>query len=472
MGERRPILFAQQSYRLDSLKLAAQRCVNGYASQHPRGSKSPIAIHGTPGIAEWAECGTTGPVRGMHTMAGTPFVVSGEQLFTIDRYGTETQVGAGITGTGPVSMADNGTEVGIVYGGFGWTYDATNGLRQITSPNFYSAKTIAFFKNLFAFDREGTNEFFHSDTLDGQGYGATNSGAAETSSDRVMAVVEHKGHLMVFGEATIEPWFFSGAIAFPFQQYDGAAVQRGLGAALAVAKEDEALFFLGNDRMHYRLNGLQPVVQSTIAIAEAWQKHESILDAHSFAYTFGGRKFVVVHFPTAHQTWVLDISTGLWHERQSLDHGGTPIRWRGNCTTRAHGKVLIGDFLSPKVGYMDNSIFTEFGDTVGMKLTAPILHGEMGRVFLNSLELDIDAGVGLASGQGSDPQVVLSLSDNGGNSFYPLEQWQGMGQIGDHRARLRWDALGSFFDGVLQFEITDPVRRTIIAAYADTDLGT
>jgi hypothetical protein len=369
-------------------------------------------------------------------------------------------------------MADNGTEVGIVYGGFGWTYDVTNGLRQITDPDFHPASSIAIFKSLFCFDRKDTNEVFHSGVLDGQAYTATNSGAAETSSDLVLSVVEHKGHLLVLGQRTIEPWFFSGAVAFPLQVYDGATIQRGIAAPLAFAKEDESLFWLGNDRIHYRLNGLQPVVQSTLAIAEAWQKHSNVMDAHSFAYTYGGRKFVVMQFPTAQQTWVLDVSTGLYHERQSVDHGGTPIRWRVNCVGEAYGKVLAGDLLTSKVGYFDSSIFTEFGNTVRMELTAPVLHAEMGRVFLNSFELDIDAGVGIASGQGSDPQVVLSLSDDGGNTFFPLEQWQAMGVSGDNRARLRWDGLGSFFDGVIKIEISDPVRRTIIAAYADMDMGT
>ncbi|MDO8632108.1 MAG: hypothetical protein Q7R41_16615, partial [Phycisphaerales bacterium] len=404
--------------------------------------------------------------------AGVPYVVSANALYTIDQYGVETQVGAGIIGTGPVQMADNGTEVGTVADRFGWTYDATNGLRQITSPYFYGANSIAFFKSLFCFDRLDTNEFFHSGVLDGQSYTATNSGAAETSSDRVVAVTEHKGHLMVWGEETIEPWFFSGAVAFPFQQYDGAAIQRGLAAAGAVAKEDEALFFLGNDRMAWRLNGLQLSVQSTHAIASAWQKHSSVTDAHAFSYSFNGHKFVVFQFPTQHETWILDVATGLWHERDSLDAGGSMIRWRGNCSATAHGKVLIGDFLTGKVGYLDSSTFTDFGDTITMKLVAPVVHGDGNRVFMNYFELDIETGVGLATGQGSDPQITMSISEDAGHTYYPMEQPMSMGLVGQHRERLRWTQCGSFYDGVIKIEVTDPVRRTIVSARADVELGT
>ena len=471
MGKPVPIKFATHSYKLDSMQVSAQRCVNAYAERQPPDARSQITVRGTPGITDWAECGA-GPVRQMHTMAGVPYVVSGNLLYTIDRYGTETEIGAGIVGTDPVQMADNGTEVGIVSGDFGWTYDSTNGLRLITSPYFYGANTIAFFKSLFCFDRPNTNEFFHSASLDGQTYTALNSGTAETSSDLVMAVTEYKGNLIVWGEKTTEPWFFSGAVAFPFQQYDGAAIQRGLGASLAVAKEDEALFFLGDDRVAYRLVGLQPQVQSTHAIAEAWQKHESVTDAHTFSYTFNGHKFIVFQFPTANETWVLDVATGLWHERDSIDPGGTLVRWRGNCSTPAYGKVLIGDRFTGKVGYLDGSTYDEFGDTVYMKLVAPVIHGDGNRVFMNYFELEVETGVGLATGQGSDPQIMLAISEDAGHTYYPIEHMQSMGTTGKYRELLRWTQCGSFYNGVVKIEISDPVRRTIVAARADVDLGT
>lgn len=471
MGKLVPIKFATQSYKLDSLQVSAQRCVNAYAERQPPDAKSQIVVNGTPGIAEWATCGT-GPVRGMHTMGGVPYVISGERLYSIDRYGTSTEIGAGIIGTAPAAMADNGTEIGIVTGGMGWTYDTTNGLRLITSTNFYGANSIAFFKSLFCFDRRGTNQFYHSDVLDGQTYGALNYGTAETSSDLVIAVTEYKGNLIVWGEETAEPWFFSGAVVFPFQQYDGATVQRGLAAALAVAKEDEALFFIGNDKIAYRLSGLQPVVQSTHAISSAWQKYADISDAIAFSYTFNGHKFVVFQFPSANATWVLDIATGLWHERDSIDQGGSTIRWRGSCSVQAYGKTLVGDFLTGKVGYLDSSVFTEFGDMVTMKLIAPVIHGDGNRVFMNYFEFDIETGVGLATGQGSDPQIMLSISEDAGHTYYPLEQMQSMGQVGQYRERLRWSQCGSFYDGVIKVEITDPVRRTVVSARADVSLGT
>ncbi len=466
-----PIKFATQSYKMDSLQVSAQRCVNAYAERQPADAKSQIVVHGCPGIANWATCGL-GPVRGMHTMAGVPYIVSGNELYTIDQYGTSTQVGSGIVGSGPVQMADNGTEIAIVFGGFGWTYDATNGMRFITSPFFYGANSIAFFKSLFCFDRRGTNQFYHSDVLDGQTYNALNYGTAETSSDLVVAVTEYKGNLIIWGEETTEPWFFSGNVVFPFQQYDGAAIQRGLAASLAVAKDDESLFFVGNDIVAYRLSGLQPIVQSTHAISTAWQKYTIISDVVAFPYTFNGHKFVVFQFPSANATWVLDISSGLWHERDSIDQGGSTIRWRVNYSVPAYGKTLVGDFLTGKVGYLDSSVFTEFGDIVTMKLVAPVIHGDGNRVFMNYFELDIETGVGLSTGQGSDPQIMLSISEDAGHTYYPLEQMQSMGRIGQHRERLRWTQCGSFYDGVIKVEITDPVRRTIVSARADVSLGT
>ena len=91
---------------------------------------------------------------------------------------------------------------------------------------------------------------------------------------------------------------------------------------------------------------------------------------------------------------------------------------------------------------------------------------------MSRFELDIESGVGLTSGQGSDPQVMLDWSDDGGFKFGPLQPWRSAGKIGRYKARLRWRRMGRFRERVLRVQISDPVKRAIIAAHAELKPGT
>jgi len=73
--------------------------------------------------------------------------------------------------------------------------------------------------------------------------------------------------------------------------------------------------------------------------------------------------------------------------------------------------------------------------------------------------------------QGSDPQIRLSVSDDGGRTFSLLTKWRSMGKIGEYRKRLRWLKMGMFRQREIRLEITDPVRRNIVGIYQDVSKG-
>lgn len=73
--------------------------------------------------------------------------------------------------------------------------------------------------------------------------------------------------------------------------------------------------------------------------------------------------------------------------------------------------------------------------------------------------------------QGSDPQVRLSVSDDGGRTFSLLQKWRSLGKIGEYRKRLRWLKMGMFRNRQIRLEITDPVRRNIVGIYMDVSQG-
>lgn len=465
------IPFATTSYKSPSLPISAQRVVNMYAERQPPDAKTDIAVFGHPGIIEFATCGI-GPIRGAHKMGGIPYFVSGERLYSVSSTGAATDIGGAISGNGPVSMEDNGTQLVIVNGTNGYLYSVALGFVLITDADFNPAETVQFFDQRFYYDWKGTNKFFGSDLLDGLSYNALVFASAETRPDEVKAVVLNKQILLVFGAESIEPWQDIGAANMPLERVPGVVIERGLAAPRATAKEDNAVFFLGEERRFYRLDGLTPVGVSTPAIDAEWQGYSIVSDAYCFSYPWNGHKFVVVHFVAANKTWVFDIASGLWHERESWDINGRSLgRWCGNCHVSCYDKELIGDGYSGKIGYLSASTYTEFGITTQALVTSPPIHADRKRLFISRLELDIEAGVGIATGQGSDPQWMLRSSKDGGRTYTNLQKWRSAGKIGQYRTRLRWLKLGQARERVFELTSSDPVKRTIIAANGDGYIG-
>ena len=88
------------------------------------------------------------------------------------------------------------------------------------------------------------------------------------------------------------------------------------------------------------------------------------------------------------------------------------------------------------------------------------------RTAQHSLQLDAETGVGLNTGQGSVPEVMLRWSDDGGHTF-SNEHWREMGNIGQFGYRTIWRRLGmtqKIRDRVYEVSGTDPVKIAIMGA--------
>ncbi|MBB2205617.1 hypothetical protein [Gluconacetobacter takamatsuzukensis] len=407
------VAFAAQSYQAHSVALDAQRCVNFYAEYAPKDAKAPVPVWGCPGMVAFAQCGA-GPVWGMCLMGGALYVVSGQALYRVDADGSSVVLGATWV-TGPVSMDTNGTDLVWVDGESGWSYSVAGGVQRIVDENFYPADLVVYFDTYFVFNRSGTQEFFLSPQEGVTPFDGTMFASKEATADPLLAIVNSHEQLYLFGAARTEIWYDAGSAApsFPFQRFDGAFIQRGIAGTHAHCLEDNTVFFLGDDGMFYRLSGYQPQRISTHAIEGAWQAYPTRADARCFSYTLEGHKFVTLLFPSAAATWVYDVATGLWHERESWagsDAGSSIGRWRANCAIMAHGRVLVGDCLSGTVGALNPLVYTELGATMRGLLAAPPVQGLRGRVFMRRFELDVETGVGLP---GSAPARSVTYQPQG-----------------------------------------------------------
>jgi len=323
------------------------------------------------------------------------------------------------------------------------------------------------------FNRNGTNQFFLSALLDGLTYNGLDFASAEADTGLLVGVGKNLQLLYLFGATHIEMWYDAGSQTFPFARYAGAVIPRGCAAAGTIIAQDQALFFLGDDRIFYRLQGNEPIRMSTHGVEKAIESYgSSISDAFCFTYTIQGHKMIHLTFPSVPHSWVFDISTRKWHERESWDaNNNTLKRWRGNCAAECYNKVLIGDFQTGTIWKLDWNAYDEGGNTMQMLAHSSPIHAEKTRLFMNTLELDMQSGIGLANGQGSAPVVMMRGSRDGGETWSAQQPPRSIGKIGEYKTRQRWKNLGQGYQWVFEITISDPVQRALIATYVDAQQG-
>lgn len=468
--------FVGGSYTARSKTLDSQRCVNLYVEQSEAGpgpSKAAIALIGTPGLVLWSAIGT-GPIRGMIRFTSSlALVVSGGTIYSVTTAGVATALGA-ISGTGPVSMASNGTLVMVVTGPQGFFVNPTAGtVAPITDGDFTGADAVYFLDGYFVFNKPGTGQFQIT-----QLYGADIDGldfaTAEGSPDNLVSLIVDHRELWLLGENSTEVWFNSGNVDFPFERNQGAFIEVGCAAKFSPAKLDNTVVWLtADDRgqgMVVRASGYQPQRISTHALEFALSTYSRIDDAVAYTYQQDGHAFYVLSFPTANKTWVYDAATGLWHERAWRNPADASLNRHRTWTQMAFANaVLVGDWESGNVYRFSLDAYTDNGDLIPRIRACSHIAADLKRQYFTAFQVDMEAGVGINTGQGSDPQAMLRWSDDGGYSW-SNELWAGIGKLGEKLRRVRWRRLGFARDRVFELTITDPVRVAIVGASIDVSV--
>lgn len=460
--------LATQSYRARALPLSAQRLVNLYPEIQPPDAKSKLVLYGTPGLRLFGEAGN-GPIRGAHVMNDQLYVVSGSGVYLVDGSGIGTLLGT-VGGLGHCPMSDNGTQLAICTpDDSGKAYIATaTTLNQITDPDFPQVSSVDYLDGYFIFTILDSDEFIISAIRDGTAYDALDFATAEASPDKLLACLADHRELWMFGTNSIEVWQNTGANNFPFERISGAVLEKGCGARDSVAKLNNAVFWLGNDLIVYRALGFVPERISTHAIEYALSKYGRTDDAFAHTYTQEGHFFYCLTFPSAGASWVYDPENQFWHERESRGLG----RWRVNDIVSCYGQVIGGDLSSGKLYAIEMDTYSEDGTAIVRSAVSPPLHADGKRAIMRSFEIEVECGVGLTTGQGSDPQAMLDWSDDGGKTW-SNQLSRSIGAIGAFTRRVKWNRLGQFRTArVVRVAISDPIKVAIIAANTEIEAGT
>lgn len=465
-----PILGS--TYVARSINAANARMVNLFPEIVPEAGKEPAFLQRAPGLRKLATIGN-GPIRGLWEYGGFMYVVSGNQVYKVNSSYTATLLGTVAGTSGPVSMVDNGVQLFIACNGPSYIYNATtNVFSQITDGDFPGAVTVGYLDGYFVFNEPNSQRIWVTSLLDGLSVDPLDFASAEGSPDGVVGIIVDHRELWVLGTNSVEVWYDAANQGFPLERIQGAFNELGCAAPYSIAKMDNGIFWLGKDArgqgMVYRANGYTGQRISTHAVEWHIQQYGNLSDAIGYTYQQDGHNFYVLVFPSADTTWVYDASTQAWHERAGFVNGNF-TRHRGNCQVFFNNEVTIGDYQNGNIYAFDLEVYADDGAIqkwLRSWRALPTGQNNLKRTAQHSLQLDCETGVGLNLGQGSDPQIMLRWSDDGGHTW-SNEHWANIGKIGEYYKRVFWRRLGMTLkirDRVYEVSMTDPVKIAIMGA--------
>lgn len=473
--------FIGPSYKLQSVNADCQRCINLYPeiNELGTGKEGDVAcLVGTPGLSLLVTLPTS-PVRGIYTdSSGNLWAVGGNKLYSISSAYVATEVGLLSSLVGPVDFADNGTQVVLVDGNYGyfWSIEDSSDFQRITDESFYGSNRVAFFDGYFVFNRPNTQQFYLSPLNTVLPFDGTDIASAEAGPEDLLGHVVMQENLYLFSKNHLEVWYNSGNSSFPMERIQGSVLELGCASAQSVVSIQSSVFWLGKDKTGqgkvYQMSGLQPQRVSTLAIETKIQElGENMSTARAWAYQQGGHIFYCLNIPNDNTTWCYDLATGMWHERAYFSSVNGYSRHLADCCTFAFSKNIVGDYSSGNIYSLEPTVYTDNGNYISRERISPHLAKDIKRIFYSQFQLDMEMGLGLdGSGQGVDPQVMLSWSNDGGHS-YSNEHWVSASRIGTRKARAIFRRLGQARDRVFKVRMTDPIKVTWLGADLQMEQG-
>lgn len=469
------------------------RTVNWYPEQVPApGAPYQLVLYPTPGWETYTTSDYVG-TRALYTVDGRCFAVMGEALYEVFSGGGLSLLNSATplaTDDVQAQMVWNGAtahQLAIASGGSLYVLDTTS--LTLSGPIYCTDATTPVVANMVAMidgytlALDQATSSFRWSTLstappysDATDWDAANFAVRSIAPDPWRAmVVDGKRLIWLIGEQTGEVWYDAQVdVNTPFAPVPGAVFRYGTVAPWSVCTGADSVFWLsqnaGGNGIVVMTQGYTPQRISTNAVETAianYQRTSTIADAEGYTYQDQGHVFYVLSFPSAGATWVYDMTTGLWHERGSWDTAAEEYTvWHPRVHTFAFGRHIVGDRDTANLYNMDVTLTAEGDGALIRRLRRPpplTCADRMQRMIVSRFELLLEPGLGLGSGQGSDPQVMYRSSTDS-KTWNPIRQ-SGAGVMGDYEKRVVWFGCGSSLNQwVPEITVSDPIPWRLLGA--------
>lgn len=359
--------------------LGAARLINCYAENLGTEGKFQFPIYAADGYEALVSLPLGGKFADMMTLdADNLFVVSGTALY---RYtGTLTLIGT-VANDGFARIKRNRAEVpeiGVVTdaGQFFVVNTGTNALTNVTDSNAFLERDGRIV-DLVSFDGyavllKSNGEVYISaidnwDSFDEIGFATVSS-----SPHGLVAGATRGTDLVLFGPRATEFWQNTGATDYPLERLtnvDVGCYARGSVSEIVIPGEqgvsDSVIWAATNADGAYvgifAMSGYGGSKISNHAVDRAIRDETTIANITSTTWSEGGHTFYAIS--TSAVTWVYDVVTGLWHERQSV--GST--RWNVGGVTYYGGYNVAAHYDRGELYTMRPSVTSDKASQLSMR---------------------------------------------------------------------------------------------------------
>ena len=462
-----PINITGGSYQSRSRPLSSQETKNFY-QQVVEAGKEQYVLHSFPGLKTLGSA--TGLDRGMTVMNEVGYRVAGSKLYRFTSSGVHTELG-GISGSGRCIFSNDGTNLIIVTGGIVYQYNGT-ALTTVTDSNITGSTAVTFLNNQMIYTNPPL--FVVADPGIPNVASGLNAASAESQPDDLLRAYAYQQSAYMVGDRSCEPWWNTGTGNPPLERIDGQIFEVGCSAIHSIAHTDEYLYWLGDDHAVYQATGGSKRRVSSSAISHAIQGYSDVSDAYGYTFTFEGLNFYLLTFPSANATWCLSEALGDkgWFQVSSGTEGG---KYQGSSLVNVYGKNMVADATNGNLYELDLDTFDNDGEVIQRRRVTSSVNGKLlgqpgKRVQMSRLEILMEAGTGLITGQGENPKIMVDISYDGGRS-YVSKGFVKTGRLGSSTLRVELFCLDSFYDAIFRLTTSDAVSYELYSAVIDVRLA-
>ena len=453
-----------------NIQVSSQMSINMYPAIKDPGAKSDLVMYSHPGLLRKTTIGL-GPIRSNALRwKSNLYWISGSSVYKQDSTGTYTLLTGSLLTSGSRVVMDGGrTYFMITDGTYGYYCDGTT-VTRITDADFPTPTHVAYIDGYFVVNDLDTDNFYiNTTTEDPTAWAALDFATANARPDAILGHIVNGKDLYVIGDESTQIYFNSNNADFPFDSYPGA-MPVGIEAAYSLVSGSMGVFFLATnyegDKAIVRIQGHSVSVISDQELAWQINDYTTTSDAYAWVRRQAGMTFYEITFPAAGKTWSYNIDHGLWSQLKS--YGLT--RFRGAGYGSLGSSAFIGDYSDGRIYQLDFDTYKDDSQAYIRTRRTRIFHNKGLNMSYRSVMLDVDAGVGLITGQGSDPQVMMRYSPDGGHTW-SSELWTTLGAIGEFNTKPVWNNLGDSRNMVLEYSCSDPVKFNLIGMTADIEVG-
>lgn len=478
------------SYQAKYVSVNPQKAINWYIHKKLIETQQDLyesAWYPTPGLASFSDTTRTQPFGAFVAKTLTEeryFIVVDNYLYEVDVDGVATNRGqmTNMTPSSKVYMEVNGNgELLIAHSSASYYLTlSTNVLAQVTDGDFPgSVDSLTYTAGYFIVTSGG--RVYYSDLNSASSWNAASVFTPTARADNTLAVIAWRDDIYCFGAETIEVYINDGSS--PFSKMPKSTIFVGLAAAESIVTFRDGFLFLGKTKYgqhevyYYNGQDLLPISspinwainnpsliggvpweELTVYTWEDWFDLWNAGISTSYAdiqQNKEGHVFYFLTVPFLDTTFVYDLQSKEWTERQSLNpNSSTQSEFRGRFFVNFKNLDLWADIYTGKVLQEDYTIATEDGSAITRTGISSVVSNENKFISAYSLEVDCNSGIGLIATPATSPNISLYVSKDGGNT-YGTARSLSVGASGSYNQRAYATKLGTARKFVFKLVVTD-----------------